>query len=547
MPQGSEIGSAYLTIKAQPDAQFANEIGEMGTDAGGIFSDKFGAVMGKLPGILAAAGVGVAIGKELFDVGKTFDAMRDKIVVGTGASGEALESLVDSAKAIGTSVPTDFEKVGDVVQNLNTRLGITGDELESLGSRVIEAGNLLGSELDLDKLTGAFNAFGVSNEEAAGKLDYLFNVGQNTGIAMNSLMGIMESAAPTMQMLGFSFEETANMAALLDKAGMDASGTMSKMNKALVELAKPGESAADAYQRLIEEMGAYLEKGDEAAALDIAGKVFGTRGAAQFVGALKSGALSMDEIKDAALGAGDGILGTMDRTKSFDESLQMLKNTLLVAVEPVASTVFQGISDAVANVTAFVQENQEAFDALGSVLGTVANIIGTVLGGAFQLIGGIIVGLGQSVKDLQTIFTTLANAVKGAFDTVVSVVTGAINTIKNLFNFKFELPHIPLPHFAVNPPGWQLGDLLKGQLPSLGIEWYAKGGIVDGATLIGAGEAGPEAIVPLTAPNIAPFADAVASRVGRSSIYIENMNVEADDVDELILSINRRLAELGAM
>ena len=547
MPQGSEIGSAYLTIKAQPDAQFANEIGEMGTDAGGIFSDKFGAVMGKLPGILAAAGVGVAIGKELFDVGKTFDAMRDKIVVGTGASGEALESLVDSAKAIGTSVPTDFEKVGDVVQNLNTRLGITGDELESLGSRVIEAGNLLGSELDLDKLTGAFNAFGVSNEEAAGKLDYLFNVGQSTGIAMNSLMGIMESAAPTMQMLGFSFEETANMAALLDKAGMDASGTMSKMNKALVELAQPGESAANAYQRLIEEMGAYLEKGDEAAALDIAGKVFGTRGAAQFVGALKSGALSMDEIKDAALGAGDGILGTMDRTKSFDESLQILKNTLLVAIEPAATAVFQGISDAIENVTAFVKDNQEAFDALGSVLGTVANIIGTVLGGAFQLIGGIIVGLGQSVKDLQTIFTTLADAVKGAFDTVVSVVTGAINTIKNLFNFKFELPHIPLPHFAVNPPGWQLGDLLKGQLPSLGIEWYAKGGIVNGATLIGAGEAGPEAIVPLTAPNIAPFADAVASRVGRSSIYIENMNVEADDVDELILSINRRLAELGAM
>lgn len=547
MPQGSEIGSAYLTIKAQPDASFANEIGEMGTDAGNMFSGKFGVVMGKLPGIIAGLGIGAAIGKELFDVGATFDKMTDAIVIGTGASGEALDSLVASAKTIGTSVPTDFEKVGDVVQNLNTRLGITGDDLEALGERVIEAGNLLGSELDLDKLTGAFNAFGVSNDEAAEKLDYLFNVGQNTGIEMNSLMGIMESAAPTMQMLGFSFEETANMAALLDKAGMDASGTMSKMNKALVELAQPGESAANAYQRLIEEMGAYLEKGDEAAALDIAGKVFGTRGAAQFVGALKSGALSMDEIKNAALGAGDGIMGTMEQTRSFDESLQILKNTLMVAIEPVASAVFQGISDAVANVTAFVQENQEAFDALGAVLGTVANILGTVVGGAFNVVGQIIVGIGSAVKGLADGFKSFADTVKGAFDTVVNIVTGAIDTIKSIFSFKFELPHIPLPHFAVNPPGWQLGDLLKGQLPSLGIEWYAKGGIVDGATLIGAGEAGPEAIVPLTAPNIAPFADAVASRVGRSSIYIENMNVEADDVDELILSINRRLAELGAM
>ena len=31
----------------------------------------------------------------------------------------------------------------------------------------------------------------------------------------------------------------------------------------------------------------------------------------------------------------------------------------------------------------------------------------------------------------------------------------------------------------------------------MGVEWYARGGIVDGATLIGAGEQGKEAIIPL--------------------------------------------------
>ena len=37
----------------------------------------------------------------------------------------------------------------------------------------------------------------------------------------------------------------------------------------------------------------------------------------------------------------------------------------------------------------------------------------------------------------------------------------------------------------------------KGKLPSFHVSWAAKGGIVDGATLIGAGEKGAEAIVPL--------------------------------------------------
>lgn len=550
MAVGSEIGSAYLTIKAKPDSAFASEMGNLGGKAGDIagnlFGDKFGAIMNKLPGIFAAVGIGAAIGKELMDIGSTFDSMRDKIIVGTGASGEALDSLMESAKRIGTSVPTDFDTVGDVVQNLNTRLGITGDELEELGSRVIEAGNLLGTSINMDTLTGAFNAFGVANEDAAASMDYLFNVGQATGIEFNKLTSIMESTAPAMQMLGFSFEETANMAGLLDKAGMDASSVMGKMSKALTSLAKPGEDAADAYQRVLTEMQGFIEAGDEASALDLATELFGTRGAAQFVGALQSGALSMDELKNAALGAGDGIMGTMERTRSMEESLQILHNTAMVALEPIASDVFNGISDAVEGLTQFVQDNQGAFDNLGGVLKTIADILGTVVGGALKIVGNLIVAVGNAVGNLANAFSALVGTVQRAFSSVVSVVSGAVNAIKNLFNFSFSIPHIPLPHFGINPPGWQLGDLLKGVIPSLGIDWYAKGGIVDGATLIGAGEAGPEAIVPLTAPNLAPFAEAVAERIG-GGIYIQNMTVEANDVDEFIMSVERRLGVLGAM
>lgn len=64
--------------------------------------------------------------------------------------------------------------------------------------------------------------------------------------------------------------------------------------------------------------------------------------------------------------------------------------------------------------------------------------------------------------------------------------------------------HIPSPHFE-----WTYtqasGNIAKAlefvglpaTIPNLNISWYAKGGIVDGATLIGAGEAGKEAIIPL--------------------------------------------------
>lgn len=74
-----------------------------------------------------------------------------------------------------------------------------------------------------------------------------------------------------------------------------------------------------------------------------------------------------------------------------------------------------------------------------------------------------------------------------------------IENIKSFFRFDWQLPHLKLPHLEVQ---WQAaGDLGKffgiSAIPHLYVNWYAKGGIVDGATLIGAGEAGKEAIVPL--------------------------------------------------
>ncbi|MBF1103794.1 MAG: hypothetical protein HXL50_09930, partial [Solobacterium sp.] len=75
---------------------------------------------------------------------------------------------------------------------------------------------------------------------------------------------------------------------------------------------------------------------------------------------------------------------------------------------------------------------------------------------------------------------------------------GAIDFIKGLFNFHFEWPHIPLPHFSIsgsiNPLDW-----LKGGLPRIGVEWYAKAMdqpyVFNQPSIIGVGEAGAEMVV----------------------------------------------------
>lgn len=572
------IANAYVQIMPSMEGATSNitnailpQIDDAGAQAGNAFGmsfgGKLGAAMSKFvaPAALVAAGaMGV---KALFDLGEEFDAMTDTIIVGTGASGEALDGLVDSAKTIATTVPTSFGEAADVVQNLNTRLGITGDELEALGSRVIEAGNLLGENINLDTLTGSLAAYGVANEDAAAATDYLFNVSQATGIGMNELTGIMEKQAPLLKELGFGFEDAANLAGTLDKAGLDASAVMGRLGKVMQESAAQGIPAQEAFHNIITELEGYIAAGDDVAAMQLAEEIFGVKGAPQFLDAVKSGALSLEDLESAALGAGDGILGTMDKTADFDDKLQMLKNTALVALEPLGTAVFEAVGNAVSRLTAFIQENSGAFETLGQVVSVLASAIGMAFDGimavasfvwpsvsafvtdAATTISLIVQGFGELAGKVSTAFNAIKDAINNPMETAKSLVKGAIDAIKGFFNFRISWPHIPLPHFGISPAGWSVGDLLKGEIPSLSINWYAKGGIVDGATLIGAGEAGPEAIVPLTAPKLAPFANAVADALGGSGngVYIQNMTVEANDIDEFILSVNRRLVEMGAM
>lgn len=878
---GGTVANAFVQIMPSMDGATGSitqaimpEVSAAGTSGGAAFgANLLDGVKGKLMGagaaIVGALGV-KTIASGLMSIGEEFDSMTDTIIVGTGASGEALDALCDSAKNIATQVPASFEDAGDVVQDLNTRMGMTGKDLEETGKRVIATGKLIGESVDVSKLTGSFNAFGVANEDAAAKMDYLFGVSQATGIGFNDLTGILETNAPALQNLGFSFEQSANMAGLLDKAGMDASGTMSKMSKALLNLAEPGQSAQEAFQDVIGEMQGYIDKGDTAAALDVASKVFGTKGAAQFVGALQSGAFSLEDITNAALGAGDGIMGTMEATADWPEKWEILQNKAKEALEPLAGALMTGATEAmdllgdalgaidpstieelgqtlgsgladgvqmVLDFSSFVIDNwpvaagavetvttalqpltQPIMDAaaegaslLGDALGsidpksieelagtlgdgfstgvgylhdfatlivdnwpTVTTIIGGVAGGlvavkgamaisdavgAFQAamegatgatslmegaqallnntlkanpivaIVGVIAGLvsalvvayntnedfrnvvndawqsvwgviepivtfigdglsslgewfgglgesigqwaedtgnwwsgvgesasefGQNVQDaiggawdtvttktgeaweaasgflsekwegLKTsasdawsyissqvtdnlntakevgsesgaaltsllsgdwesakthaanAYETIKNDITGKLDsakgTAVSIadqigdklgfpglgekvggvfdaakaaiedpigtardfISGAIEKIKGFFNFKITWPHIPLPHFGINPPGWQIGDLLKGSIPSLSVQFYAQGGIIDKPTLGVVGEAGMEAVVPLTQPALKPFAQAVAAQIqgrrgGGDTNVNQTFNVYAND------------------
>lgn len=382
-----KVANAIVTIvptmegaRSKIAEQVSDSLGGVGTDPGERIGDDLldgigGKLSGKLgpllAGALSVASV-AAVSKALLDVGAAFDDMTDNIIVGTGASGAALEDLQNAARTVATTLPVSFGDAGQTVADLNTRLGLTGDELTKLATRVSALGSF-GQQLDINTMTGAMNAFGVSATDVADKLDYFWGVSQATGVSMDGLFSTVQANAPQLTALGFSIEESANMVGLLDKAGLNASSTMASMSRALVNLSEPGQSASDAFQGVLDSIAQYIEAGDQAAAIDLASTVFGTRGATKFVAAVSSGALSLDALRDSALGASGSIMGTLDATMSWPEKFEIVKNRLMEAIEPLASALFDGLGGALDAVIAALDGIDPAtMQAIGENLAMVA-------------------------------------------------------------------------------------------------------------------------------------------------------------------------------
>lgn len=166
-------------------------------------------------------------------------------------------------------------------------------------------------------------------------------------------------------------------------------------------------------------------------------------------------------------------------------------------------------------------------------------------------ISGIFNGILSTASNIwNSIQSTISNAIDGARNAV----SNAIEAIKSLFNFNISWPHIPLPHFYVSGSANPLDWLSQG-VPSIGIEWYAKGGIMTKPTLFGmngnramvGGEAGAEAILPLNKSTLGAIGQSIANTMNTSnSINVNFSGVtirEEADLNRLADAVGTRIAE----
>ncbi len=355
---------------------------------------------------------------------------------------------------------------------------------------------------------------------------------------------------------------------MLDNLKLGYGGTKSEMERLLQDAQKISgveyniDNLGDVYEAIHVVQG---ELGLTGVAAEEASQTFSGSFAAMKASAQNVlGSLALGEDIQPAL---SGLITAVD-TFVFNNLIPMIGTVIRGLPQVIATLVQEGIpmlleriSSFIANIATSLTDSANsltsekvktwAVETIPKLLQSAGELIGKFASGLVQNIPKIIVAVGKIALSIitglgQAIWPKIVEAANGIKERFLAPINALrdkvkeiIDKIKSFFSFNISLPHIPLPHFSISPSGWKLGDLLKGQLPSLGIEWYAKGGIADGATIAGIGEAGPEAILPLD-----PFWKKMDEmKAGTGDININVYATPGMDVNELAEKVQNKLIQ----
>lgn len=184
-------------------------------------------------------------------------------------------------------------------------------------------------------------------------------------------------------------------------------------------------------------------------------------------------------------------------------AIEFIKNLVQIGFTWVKEKIIQPITEA----------KNKAAEAFGNLKDKIQEKITAAKNKVSEIFGNIKSKITDTVNNIKSVVTNKFAEVKRKMEEPIQkardTIKGIVDKIKGFFSgMKLKFPNLKLPHFDISPSGWKIGDLLKGTIPKLSIDWYAKAmgepmimtrptifGY-NGATgeLMGGGEAGSEVV-----------------------------------------------------
>lgn len=429
-----EIGELSKVID-QNKKEFADLEKEAGA-AGDSMEDSMKAVQSAL----TAAGIAKLVNEiteAVIEMANEFSDASAVVAKATGATGDALDGLNKSMMNVYSNAKTDdLSSVAGAIGEINTRLGLTGPELDHVTSLFMDYSQITGSEVvgAVQNVTKVMKNWGVEVSDTESLLDKLSAAGQMSGISVDQLSNLIVQNKATLQQLGYGLDESIALLSMFEYEGLNSSSIMMGFRSAVTGFTNDGKDASVAMQEVIEQIANMASESDATA---LAVETFGSRAGAELAFAIRNGKF---EIQDwiSAVSSADGTLSqTADAATTLEEKWQKASNSISTAFSSVVTPAVDGVSSAFAGIVekigGFLQEHPALTTAL-SVLAGVLVAVTTAIG-ALLAVFAIKMALLPILTGEVTVFGVALNAAIWPITLIVAAIAALVAIGVVLFNW----------------------------------------------------------------------------------------------------------------
>lgn len=421
----------------------------------------------------------------------------------------------------------------DYAAKLNELTTITNDQSEALW-KMIEKDEELGKSHDemYSDMIEKLKEYGVSTDQAKSALE---QYGAQAGVSAE----FIDSMTDKIQALGNGFSESTGQ---IDMSSLSAKEAISTLSDTLYLLSLKGDEFSGTYIGVRDQL---QNTGGSAQSADEALKIV--------YNALQNAGVPLDDlnkklskdfpsatdavttaVKNNVVGAQEKISSTMMTASADTEKAtnKMVETTTddFAEIQKQADNYMKGVDTS--TVTYWGSSSREVTKNLRQMkidasteLGKMDKTVRSHFGSQYRIALSKWQDLGRDISSY--IRGTMNTSIGGAIQAVVSTIR---SNFSNMYSIGYEaasalrqgMKDVPMPTLSYRISDWQRHDLGGGKSSSTPVyspNWHAKGGLFNAASVIGVGEAGKEAVLPLTNKQaMKSIADSITGNMPDGSI-----------------------------